>query len=206
MTQNRVAAGVPTGGRFAASAHSESDIALPGDAWVSLDNPDDSQGMPLYEGPASGVVRRLVPGTYTGVGDDNQPVTVEVPPPAMEQRLADALEQAQLAQREAADTAERVAAQLLAARATRHYAGAAYIELRPEFADDGSTEFVPGAVCDADGDPIADTDEFADAHLDFYALTATFRERGPWNEYRATLPGPALYLDVARAAAAADTQ
>ena len=78
----RVSAGVPAGGQFAATAHNESTTALATDSWVSLDNPDAPDDMPIYEGPAGQAGSQLIPGIYSGTDGDDFPVDVRVGEPS----------------------------------------------------------------------------------------------------------------------------
>lgn len=48
------------------------------DEWVSLNNPDDPEDLPIYEGPAGAAGQMLIPGDYTGHGADTNPVSVTI--------------------------------------------------------------------------------------------------------------------------------
>lgn len=84
--RSRKTAGQPTGGQFAVEARSETDVQLHAPADPSIEvtvpNPDDPFDMPIYEGPAAGATGRLVPGSYTAYGlDDETPYLLTVPDP-----------------------------------------------------------------------------------------------------------------------------
>lgn len=85
--RSRKTAGQPTGGQFAVEARAETDVTLhaPADpsTAVTVPNPDDPFDMPIYEGPASGASSRLIPGSYTayGMDDDQTPYLLTVADP-----------------------------------------------------------------------------------------------------------------------------
>lgn len=78
--------GITTGGQFATDPRPETEVGLTApvaadDVVVTIDDPDDPFGTPLYEGRAGDATRVLAPGTYAAVGlDDNATAwTVVVP-------------------------------------------------------------------------------------------------------------------------------
>lgn len=93
--RSRKSAGQPAGGQFAVEARSETDVQLhaPADPTieVTVPNPDDPFDMPIYEGPAAGAAARLIPGSYTayGMDDDSTPYLLTVPDPGAIDRDGD---------------------------------------------------------------------------------------------------------------------
>lgn len=74
--RSRVPAGVRSGGQFATEERPEPGVSLvqeaSGDTLVRVQHPVDTSGRPMYEGPASGAVGHLFPGTYAATSLDGK--------------------------------------------------------------------------------------------------------------------------------------
>jgi hypothetical protein len=89
MRQPRVHKGTTSGGQFAATSKDEPSVELHAitdpSLTVTVPDPDDPFGMPIYEGPAADAGGRLVPGMYPAyASDDDDPTdyVLVVPDPA----------------------------------------------------------------------------------------------------------------------------